>query len=322
MNSSWQDKGITAVDMAEYYLYTEENVKPLIQKYGLKIDAGMLAYYLNDEAIGWAIGDEILYNQFPTNEDEQNLINQLKTRTAALLEGIKILRNYGHNTMILFNQDNPGIYNNLNIYKTIDEAEKNLIKLKKHIIIAQSNTKNRIAHRILNAAGQERYLIDSAGGIIEQRFNKDGHIITTITYANPLENPKEVAKQPVDQVDKYITKDKAYDHVISCELSQKHMRHKKPKGNQRLLFWHTFIKHLVYIYELYTDKQARKNIHHNRLNEIYYGDFFDFVNDILNIFKTEQPNNIDVRIWKSFLKQPKSLGKLIIRVLNSLKSNQ
>jgi hypothetical protein len=326
MNSSWQDKGITAIDMAKYFLYSEEDAKFLIEKYSLKIDAKTLADCLNDEVIGWAIGDEISYNQHPTKEDEKKLIKQLKNTTIYLLKLIEILEKYGNDTMILFE------LNNLDIYKIIDKTKENLTELRKHIFIAESNSKDRVTYSILNAAGQERYSIDSAGGVTEQRFDKNGRVIFKITYATAVENPEEVAKQPVDQVDKYIIKDEAYD-FIHDELLQKRKRLKKPKGNQTLLFWHTFIKYLARIYERYTDKKALENISHKAeyypitdricedAQETYRGDFLNFVNDCLNIFNAEQPNDIRVREWKSSLELPKSLGKLIMRVLNPSKSN-
>jgi len=323
MNLSWQNKRrfIEIDNIDNFSLYTKEDANNLIETYGLKTDARTLANCLNDVAIGWAIGDEISYNQHPTKEDEKNLIKQLKKTTINLLELIKILRNYGDNTMILFERDN------LDIYKIVDKTEENLTELRKHIFIAESNSKDRDTyHPILNAAGQERYSIDSTGGVTEQRFDKDGCVICKIAYATAVENPEEVAKQPVEQVDKYIIKDETYDHVTYDKLllqKPKRWRFTKPKGNQRLLFWHTFIKYLVYIYERYTDNKARENIHHDRLKENYHGDFFDFVNDCLNMLSNaKQPDDIDVRIWKSFLKLPKSLGKLIMSVLNSLKSNR
>ena len=70
---------------------------------------------------------------------------------------------------------------------------------------------NRKTFSIYDAANQERFIIDSIGVVIEKRYDPCGKVIATITYANPVANPAEIAQLPVDKVLENITLDPVND---------------------------------------------------------------------------------------------------------------
>jgi YD repeat-containing protein len=72
---------------------------------------------------------------------------------------------------------------------------------------------DRTNYRILDAGGQERYLINPLGVVTEQRFDAMGRVITSIIYATPVADPAALAKLPLDQVDAHIPKDPVNDRA-------------------------------------------------------------------------------------------------------------
>lgn len=72
---------------------------------------------------------------------------------------------------------------------------------------------DRITYRVFDAKKQERFIIDSAGVITEQRYDAMGHIIAKIQYANRVDNPAAIAQLTEDKVLSQIKIDVSQDRA-------------------------------------------------------------------------------------------------------------
>ena len=72
---------------------------------------------------------------------------------------------------------------------------------------------DRTTYHILDAINQERYIITPDGGITEQIFNKQGHIVAEIQYVNKVADPASLAKLPLADIGAKLVKDPTQDRV-------------------------------------------------------------------------------------------------------------
>lgn len=76
------------------------------------------------------------------------------------------------------------------------------------------NAEDRIIYKILDAKGQERFLIDSSQYISEKRYDANGNVITKVAYATQVADPAKIAVLSPDQVLKTITLDPSNDRSV------------------------------------------------------------------------------------------------------------
>ncbi|MCK4608514.1 MAG: RHS repeat protein, partial [Gammaproteobacteria bacterium] len=95
---------------------------------------------------------------------------------------------------------------------TVDSTQLSTITTDQLAALIQTSPDDRINYRVLDAAGQERFSIDAAGVVTEQRFDNLGLVITSVIYANPVADPATVAALPPDQVLDQLNLDPVNDH--------------------------------------------------------------------------------------------------------------
>ena len=97
------------------------------------------------------------------------------------------------------------------------------LEIEKRVEIARNVAEDQTVYYILDAAGQERFIIDAEGYVTEQRFNPMGQVIEKIIYANRVTQPQELAKLKPENVLAKITLDlerDSYSYFVFDSLSR------------------------------------------------------------------------------------------------------
>lgn len=97
---TWKDKtAFTPGTPAQ--VFSLEQTNQLIQDYGFQgINAHELAFKLNDHVLDFEVCVTRNIQKYrPTREDQKKLLSHLDTQIKHMIDGIKILRNYGHDTI-------------------------------------------------------------------------------------------------------------------------------------------------------------------------------------------------------------------------------
>jgi|GEM_PF-1536176 len=77
--------------------------------------------------------------------------------------------------------------------------------------VLREDAKDRTTHRLLDVKGQERFVVDAKGYVIEKRFDNEGRVIAEIGYYWPVKDPAFFAAQPVDKALALIAQDPVHD---------------------------------------------------------------------------------------------------------------
>ncbi len=94
----------------------------------------------------------------------------------------------------------------------IKSVEKFTTELLAAQVIRLTNpTQDRCHYFLRDEVGQLRFSIDPQNYVHEQRFDQQGHLISQIGYANPVEDPVQLVKLPIAEVLSHLNKDDAQD---------------------------------------------------------------------------------------------------------------
>ncbi|OIZ98243.1 hypothetical protein BEV13_06920 [Rickettsiella grylli] len=94
----------------------------------------------------------------------------------------------------------------------LDNIEKRTTEqLAKQVTKIENATSDRHHYFLRDEVGQLRFSIDPQHYVREQRFDKQGRVISQIRYANPVEDPSQFVKLPIADVLSHLKKDECQD---------------------------------------------------------------------------------------------------------------